>query len=225
MSDAESDRPLEERLADHLAGEMSEPERARFEALLAQDAQLREEADSLAALAAQLTRLPAEAWTLAGSARVAPRRRATRMRLAVVLAALSLVAFAAGVGAGVLIERPAAVHGRLVALRALLPAYAHARVLTGLQGSGRLELVYRSMPSPGPGRYYEAWLMTSQTQLVALVSFRPPPGGSGKLVTDLPAPAAAYRYVDISLQRVGAGPQHSAVSVLRGPTAPLLGRG
>ncbi len=52
-----------------------------------------------------------------------------------------------------------------------------------------------------------------------LTSFRVGASGTASVTLLLPAPAGAYRYVDISLQAVGAGAAHSADSVLRGPTS------
>ncbi len=50
---------------------------------------------------------------------------------------------------------------------------------------------------------------------------RPDARGRATVETSLPAPVAAFAYIDVSLQRAAAGPAHSGDSVLRGPTAPL----
>ena len=90
-----------------------------------------------------------------------------------------------------------------------------------LTSAGRVVISFTRLPRPGAGRFYEAWLMTSATRLVAVAAFRPDARGHARVDTILPAAVSAFRYIDVSLQRDGAGPAHSGDSVLRGPTAPL----
>ncbi len=81
---------------------------------------------------------------------------------------------------------------------------------------GHMRLSVKHLPRSRPGTYYELWLMTSPTDLVSVASFRIGPSGSGKLTLVLPDDPAHYRYLDISVQRVGGGQTISSRSVLRG---------
>lgn len=240
-------RDREKELGDYLAGELSGPALKRFEERLERDPQLAAEARALGELADRLQRLSSAVWevlgadgdpqvgeSLGGSGRAwvpgarRPRLAWSRVRPATGTAAL-LAALAIGVGAGILIERtvggPSSAtggQGPVVSLRALVPGLGDARVLARLEPHGRIVIDYRGMPRPPQGHYYEAWLMSSQTKLVAVGSFLPGDAGSGQLETELPAPASAYRYIDISLQRIAAGPAISHRSVMRAATAALL---
>lgn len=86
-----------------------------------------------------------------------------------------------------------------------------------LGGGGRMRLRILHLPRSRPGTYYELWLMTSTSDLVGVSSFRVGNGGSGELNLILPADPTHYRYLDISVQRVGGGQAISPDSVLRGP--------
>jgi hypothetical protein len=77
-------------------------------------------------------------------------------------------------------------------------------------------LVRRLRPSP-PGTYYELWLMTSDTDLVSVASFRVGSTGTADLDLALPAEPSKYEFLDISLQRVSSGATISQDNVLRGP--------
>jgi hypothetical protein len=232
-------------LADYLAGELSGPALERFQHRLQVDPQLAEEARILGELAGELQRLPSAAWDVLGAIDSPAQRtqlarpqqpdgrRPRRSwrgagRPAAGLAAL-VAALGIGFGVGVLAEQPAGVSrravessGPAVVLRALVPGVSGARALVRLEPRGRIAIYYRRMPRPPAGHYYEAWLMSSQTSLVALGSFTPPAGGSGELQTELPAPVSDYRYIDISVQTVSAGPAISRESVMRAATAALL---
>ena len=85
-----------------------------------------------------------------------------------------------------------------------------------LGAGGHMRLRVKQLPRLRPGTYYELWLMTSPTDLVSVASFRVGPSGSGKLNLVLPDDPAHYRYLDISVQRVGGGQAISGRSVLRG---------
>lgn len=77
------------------------------------------------------------------------------------------------------------------------------------------------LPPSAAGDYYEVWLMSSDSKLVPVASFRV--GESGEASVEVPLPAAPdeYAYFDVSRQTVSGGPDHSEDSVLRGATADI----
>jgi hypothetical protein len=82
----------------------------------------------------------------------------------------------------------------------------------------RLSLRVRNL-TPASGGHYEIWLYNSLTNSVPLVRLR---AGVDHLSLQLPRDAARYRWIDISLQPVGAV-FHSGESVLRAAN-PLYGK-
>jgi hypothetical protein len=60
------------------------------------------------------------------------------------------------------------------------------------------------------------WLMNSTRDLVAVTSFRVSSAGRARVTVILPVDPRRFRYIDVSLQRAAAGPEHSGDSVLRG---------
>jgi anti-sigma-K factor RskA len=225
-------------LSDYLLGE-SEPAEARdAERRLAADPELSADVDRLSDLVHQLRTLPDEAWpasradegaepevtdtALAAPGRTVKGSRRAMRRLA--LSGIATVALAAGVGIGAAIwsggssAGPRAT-GAAIELHALASTPARAVGIARPLSGDRLRLTVSDLPATAPGHYYEAWLMTSTTKLVALISFRVGSSGSTTLNVSLPAALRAYRYIDISLQATGGGPAHSDVSVLRGPTS------
>lgn len=199
-----------------------------------EDPEFAAEIASMRALTTLLAEVPAEAWQpiptpvpeLASSPARRRHRHVTRSRAlagTVVLACLAI-----GFVGGALVNRgaggPASPPPPQAAMATLLPlpgqpAAAVARVQ--LASAGRIVISLSRLPRPGAGRFYEAWLMTSPTKLIPVASFRPDARGRATVETSLPAPVAAFAYIDVSLQRAAAGPAHSGDSVLRGPTAPL----
>jgi hypothetical protein len=99
-----------------------------------------------------------------------------------------------------------------------LPAsgLAHSTAVAYMTGGAHMTLTLKGLPRSAPGTYYELWLMTSYTRLVPVTSFRVGAGGDGTLRLLLPDNPHAYRYLDISVQRLGAGSAISQQSVLRG---------
>ncbi len=83
------------------------------------------------------------------------------------------------------------------------------------------EMVFhaKGLPVLGAGQYYEIWLMTDAKRTVPVASFRVDSSGEAVVRVPLPADPTAFRYFDVSRQRVGEGTGHSASSVLRGPIA------
>ena len=188
---------------------------------------------SMRGLAELLSEVPAEAWEPIpvlgqepGPSTHHHHRPLTRSRA--LAGAVALACVAIGFAGGVLVNRGAGgsastptTQAATATLRPLpgQPAAAVARVQ--VTSTGRIVITFTRLPPPGTGRFYEAWLMTSATKLVSMASFRPDAHGRARVQTSLPAPVGAFRYIDVSLQRAGAGPAHSGDSVLRGPTAPL----
>ena len=80
-------------------------------------------------------------------------------------------------------------------------------------------LTVSDMPPSGQGQYYELWLLDGAEQTVPVASFWVGADGTAKLRVPLPADPARYRYFDVSRQRASQGTEHSADSVLRGPTS------
>jgi hypothetical protein len=227
------------RAAEHILDELDRPATGAAQPL-PEDPELAAEIASMRDLTTLLSEVPAEGWQpipapgpeLAPSpASRRPRRPLTRspaLAGVVVLACLA-IGFAGGAlvngGAGGPVSPPTP-QAATATLRPLpgQPAAAVARVQ--LASAGRIVISLTRLPRPGPGRFYEAWLMTSPTKLIPVASFRPDARGRARVETSLPAPVGAFRYIDVSLQRAGGGPAHSGDSVLRGSTAPLAhGRG
>ncbi len=210
-------REGEELISDFLMGELPHDERELMLERMREDPALRERVTSLEAVAAKLESLPHEAWQTLGeqptmrSARMG--RAAPRVRMALVAAACALL-LGAGIGIGVLIERPGTTAGATAVLRPLAgpsSEQATARMTPG----GRMILSVAHLRPTAPGRFYELWLMNSTTDLVSVASFRVGSDGRAELNVPLPVSAAHYRFLDISLQQASAGPAHSGNSVLR----------
>jgi len=225
----------EEALSSYLLDDLDPGERDRIERRLAQDSALRAREQRLAPLVRQLEHLPEDAWAFVATqlgaeaapnddltARVPAHRRCWwhgRLSVRPALAAMTAVALVAiGIGVGVLLSRTPGSSGATVVLRALPGEPTSAFARGRLTPDGHIVLMISHLPASRPGTYYEAWLMTSTTRLVPVAAFRPGADGRAQLDVPLPAAAAAYRYIDISLQRTSAGTAHSHHSVLRGNT-------
>ena len=74
------------------------------------------------------------------------------------------------------------------------------------------------MPASRPGEYYELWLLDGPGKLVSLGSFRVPPSGEARVEVPMPADPRLFRFVDISVERLDEGPEHSGLSVMRART-------
>lgn len=94
------------------------------------------------------------------------------------------------------------------------PDAAGGQVTVGRSGSQVIVDIHTSgLPSPGPDRFYEAWLLDPATNKMMAMGVLPPAGSStfevaGQLVH-------GYSAVDISLQANNGDPAHSNTSVLR----------
>jgi hypothetical protein len=106
---------------------------------------------------------------------------------------------------------------RSVQLSALAGVPARAHATATMIGSGRVQVNVEYLPPTNASHYYELWLMTDATHLVAVASFRVNGSGDANLSLPLPASPTLYRYLNISLQSAGAGASISNQSLLRGP--------
>lgn len=230
MTDARFDNPDPD-LSSYLLGELDPEARARFERRLADDADLRAQVDQLAPVVTRLDELPDQAWeTLPPAPPLEPTAAATRTGrrswlpalaprawAATALAAVALLA--AGVGIGTLVDRDGGApgtQGPAIALAPLGGAPATASASARMVGPNRMLLQIDDLPPAPAGSYYEAWLLDGPGRVVPVASFSV--GDDGRAVVELPLPAAAdrYRYLDVSLQRIDGGPEHSGDSLLRG---------
>jgi anti-sigma-K factor RskA len=217
----------DQQLSDYLLGELDPEARRRMERRIAEDPELRARAESLSPLVSSLQALPPVAWEAIGADRGEPkstpapaphRFRRLTPRVAIALATAAIVLFAAGIGAGMLLERGSGPSGAKVALDPLPGQSSAASGTARVNGSERLDLVVTGLPRNAGGSYYEAWLMSSTTKLVPIASFTVDSDGRAHLQLTLPEPASSYRYIDISRQLPRDGTAHSGDSVLRGAT-------
>jgi hypothetical protein len=86
--------------------------------------------------------------------------------------------------------------------------------ISGRQGFERVRVDARLTPSRR-GETYEIWLYESHEDAVSLGHRRAGRSERLKFAADLPMPLEAYRYVDISRERVRGSDSHSGKSVLR----------
>jgi anti-sigma-K factor RskA len=222
----------EREIANYLLGELSDLDRARFERRMQGDSALRAEVDRARMLHHRLERLPREAWDHATAKPTAPpepqpdsparvKRRGLRSSIRggyalagafALLLVLVLAVLAIGSGSS-------SSAGRKVELVPLSSALARSRATATVTDDQRLQMSVEHLRPTDPSHYYELWLMTDTKHLIPVASFRVTPNGSARLALTLPAPATSYRYLNISLQRVGAGSTISSDSLLRGATA------
>jgi len=205
-------------------------------------AKLGAELASMRSLAKTLGDLPGQAWsaelgaapplgsaTTAATSRSAGARRlgplGGRIRVAPrVGGALAAAALAAAFVVGSLTHPfSQTAHPRglpLAAARVVmtpLPGAASSSLAVAyMPGGNHMLLHVRNLPRSAPGTYYELWLMTSDTHLVSVTSFRVGASGIGSLRLVLPDDPSNYRYLDISVQHLGSGVAISQDNVLRG---------
>jgi anti-sigma-K factor RskA len=216
-------------LADYLFGELDPDRRMQIQSRIEADPELRERVDELRALAGRLDDLPQAAWEYVDSRTQEPARRKrteprrgpgwTRLRPRIALGGLTAAVAVAAVIIAVLATSSSAPQRRTVVLRALAGAPANSLATATITGSRQISVSVFHLPATDARHHYELWLMTSTSDLVAVGSFRVDGPGMVRMSASLPTPADRYRYLDISLQRDGAGAAISDQSVLRGPTA------
>ena len=192
-------------------------------------AELTRELEQMRRIVATLGQLPGAAWPPAPRARTATgAQRPSRLRVTPgVAAALACATLAITFLAGSL-THPLAGPGRPTAaatdhrtphvVLAPLPSsgVVNGRAVAYMTGGAHMTLTLKGLPPSAPGTYYELWLMTSYTRLVPVTSFRVGVSGDGTLRLLLPDDPHAYRFLDISVQRLGGGSAISHRSVLRG---------
>jgi len=221
-------------MVDYLLDELDELDRLRCERRMQEDPAFRAEVERLRPLIGRLEGLPGEAWEHvysthepeplpaspvppASPSPPARRRRRIAPRPALVgftgVAALA-IALILGLTAG-----SSARHSSLVLLTPLQGAPAGSRATATITSSERVQLSVEHLPPTDSSHYYELWLMTDTTHLASVASFHVDAHGSARLSLPLPAAPQRYRYLNISLQRAGAGTNISNESILRGPTA------
>lgn len=185
-------------------------------------------------ITASMANMPEQAWvveSLAGrepgrpTAGAPAARRARRARIAPGLAtacAAALLAFAFIAGSLIHpLSDSSHVSGPVTSAQVVLrplPASgaAHSQAIAYMTGDQHMSVTLRGLPRLGRGSYYELWLMSSNTDLVSVASFRTGAHGGGTLHLLLPDDPARYRFLDISVQRVGGSSGISQRSVLRG---------
>jgi anti-sigma-K factor RskA len=226
----------------YLLDELDELDRLRCERRMQEDPAFRAEVERLRPLLTRLDGLSEEAWEHVDSPHnpeplpvspelpvsnpeppPAPRRRPARRRRRIALRP-ALLGFAgvAAVAVALLLALTAgspARHSDTVVLTPLQGAPAGSRATATITGSEHVQLSVEHLPPTGSAHYYELWLMTDTTHLASVASFHVDGHGSARLSLPLPAAPERYRYLNISLQRAGAGTNISSDSLLRGPTA------
>lgn len=230
--------------AAYLLGELDESQAAEFDRRLQSDPELRLEVEAMRPLLADLEALPGEAWPEergsepVGGAQAAsppaaatvedeaaprprPRRRLWSLRPAFALGAL-LVALLLGGAAGALLSGDGSNEEAPAAALTLQPlsSGSAAKGEVAMPAPDEMVLTVSDLPPSGQGQYYELWLLDGAEQTVPVASFRVGADGTAKLRVPLPADPARYRYFDVSRQHAAQGTEHSADSVLRGPTSP-----
>ena len=137
-----------------------------------------------------------------------------RRRLAAVAAAVVIAAGAVAAGLGLSGGGPAPVaRAALHPLQA--PAQASGQVTVTAAADARdVDISTAGLPAPGPGHYYEVWLLDPATLKMMPMGDLPPSGHARFSVAA--GLTEGYSAVDISLQANNGNPAHSATSVLRG---------
>ena len=221
--------------SDYLLGELSGPEQAEAERRLRDDPDFRAQVGRLQSLVGELGQLPSEAWQgleppparerPAAESRRRPRTRPWAGRLSIrpaLALAASLALLVGGIGIGALVagdEEPAVTSASTLDLRPVSALAANSRGTARLEGDADLAtLELNGLPASKGAEYYELWLLSGPDDLVSLGSFRVPESGDARVKVPLPADPQLFRYLDISVERLDEGPEHSGLSVLRAKT-------
>jgi anti-sigma-K factor RskA len=217
--------------SDYLLGELSEPDRAEAERMLREDPAFRDRVERLQPLVGMLEELPEEAWegldpppreaeSQPSSSKWAPRR-ARRLSIRPAFAAAACAALlAAGVGVGSLLgggDEATVGSASTLDLRPVSTAAANSQGTARLDGE-RATLELSGMPASRSGEYYELWLLNGPEELVSLGSFRVPESGRATVEVPMPVDPQLFRFVDVSVERLDEGPEHSGLSVMRART-------
>jgi anti-sigma-K factor RskA len=229
-------------VSDYLLGELSDAERARFEAALAADPGLAAEVERLRPVVARLDALEPSVWvppddlpplpplpgTAAPPAAPAPRRPRWWQRPLALrplpAAAIATVLLVVGIAAGVLVaggDGDDAAGGRVIALAPVEPLGGKATGTAQFAASGeRAKVHLTGLPPSEDGEFYELWLLNAPDDLVSLGSFQVPASGEVDVSVPVPGDAGAFKALDVSVEPADGDPAHSSKSVLRAPLAP-----
>ena len=213
--------------SDFLLGELSADDLGEAERLMREDAAFRDQVERLRPVVEQLEELPPEAWDLEGPEEratlgVRPPRAARRWRRPALAAAACFALLVAGAGIGALLfdgDEGAQVTAGGIALRPLSADASGAggtAQLDDAAGEAKLELT--GLPPSPPSEYYELWLLDGPKKLVSLGSFRVPDSGKANIRVPMPVDPQLFRFIDVSVEPVDGGPEHSGNSVLRAKT-------
>lgn len=217
-------------------GELSADEQREADRLLTGDARFRTEVERLRRAAAVVATTPAEVWqadppppldverALAGRPTRRPRPRAGWAPRAVLVGAAATVLVAVGVAAGLALApgddspssaRVASMTVPLEPLPGTSTPGERASVRMPVSAGGEARLRVRGLKPSSAGDFYEVWLMTDDTKLASIGTFRV--GADGKADVRFPVGVnpRGYRYVDISREPDDGHLGHSAESVLR----------
>ncbi len=214
--------------SDYLLGELSEADRAAADQRLREDPAFAAQVERLRPLVRDLRDLPPEAWqAIDHAASPAPpalrgARRWPRLRLAMAAGAACLALIGAGIGVGAALfagKESGPASASTVVLRPVAPRASRATGTASLDESdARATVRVSGLPPSAPTSYYELWLMDGPERLVSLGSFRVPASGDATVSVPLPVDARLFHFIDISLEPIDGGPEHSGVSLLRAPT-------
>jgi hypothetical protein len=159
--------------------------------------------------------LPRHSWSPARTSRRGPARPHAARWLA---AAAAVVLLVAGVLGGVVVGRASNdSSGTAVALHPVTGGLSvgNAAGEAKLSASGGMHLAVNGLPTPPGSDFYEVWLYDPPTGRMLSVGVLPANGkGSYSLPSSL---KNTYSAVEISLEPNDGNPEHSKVSVLRGP--------
>ena len=172
--------------------------------------------ESAPATAADLPplQLPRHSWSPARGSRRARTPHAGRW----LAAAAAVVLLVAGVLGGVVVGRASNdSSGTAVALHPVTGGLSvgNAAGEAKLSASGGMRLTVNGLPTPPGSDFYEVWLYDPPTGRMLSVGVLP---NNGKGSYSLPSSLKnTYSAVEISLEPNDGNPEHSKVSVLRGP--------
>jgi hypothetical protein len=211
----------QELIAAYALGELEGAERERFEREVAADPALRAEVEATRGTMVALEALPGDAWPEAKPEVVETETKPGRLTLRPALvAAMVVVALLVGGGVGALIGSggSSSSPAKTVVVLKPLDAPKNSRGDVSMPKADTMLLRTHGLPPSAAGDYYEVWLMSSDSKLVPVASFRVGESGEASVEVPLPAAPADYSYFDVSRQTVAGGTDHSQDSVLRGPT-------
>lgn len=222
----------QEQIAAYALGELEGAERERFEREVAADPTLHAEVVATRGTMAHLEALPGDAWPAEvpeslppepAPVQAAPRRRRFALLRPAPVAAMLLVAAVLGGVVGALIASggDSTPPAKTVLVLQPLDAPKNSRGDVSMPNPDTMLLRTHGLPPSTEGDYYEVWLMSSDSKLVPVASFKVGESGEASVEVPLPAAPGEYTYFDVSRQSVSGGLDHSQDSVLRGPTSGL----